>query len=181
VYGPVREAAVLEQHGETFRVLIRLHKSNGPVSAVLDVWSVVLYQQACDDCDLQRVRVSVSPRWRMQPAERAASTTRSRPGYLWRTSTFHASPMGCWCAGGLENLGLSRSFPPLLGWIIEPIARRIGRSSVKTRKWSSNGRRRAHHTPATAFTIIAAFPDFGGLAAAHALGSSGGRRRRESS
>jgi hypothetical protein len=31
----------------------------------------------------------------------------------------------------LETLGLSRRFPPLLGWIIEPIARRLGRSSVE--------------------------------------------------
>jgi hypothetical protein len=27
---------------------------------------------------------------------------------------------------------LSRSFPPLLGWIIEPIARRLGRRSAAT-------------------------------------------------
>ena len=29
-----------------------------------------------------------------------------------------------------ENVGLSRTFPPMLAWIIEPIARRVGRSSV---------------------------------------------------
>jgi hypothetical protein len=29
-----------------------------------------------------------------------------------------------------ETLGISRGFPPMLGWIIEPIARRLGRKSV---------------------------------------------------
>jgi hypothetical protein len=31
----------------------------------------------------------------------------------------------------METLGLSRRFPPMTGWIIEPIARRIGRKSVE--------------------------------------------------
>jgi hypothetical protein len=31
----------------------------------------------------------------------------------------------------METLGLSRSFPAMLGWIIEPIARRLGRRSVE--------------------------------------------------
>jgi hypothetical protein len=31
----------------------------------------------------------------------------------------------------METLGLSRSFPPFLGWFIEPIARRLGRKSIE--------------------------------------------------
>ena len=31
----------------------------------------------------------------------------------------------------METIGLSRSFPPMLGWFIEPIARRLGRKSVE--------------------------------------------------
>ncbi len=31
----------------------------------------------------------------------------------------------------METLGLSRGFPPLLHWLIEPIARRLGRKSVE--------------------------------------------------
>jgi len=31
----------------------------------------------------------------------------------------------------METLGLSRGFPPLLRWFIEPIARRLGRKSVE--------------------------------------------------
>ena len=30
----------------------------------------------------------------------------------------------------METIGLSRGFPSMLGWFIEPIARRVGRSSV---------------------------------------------------
>jgi len=31
----------------------------------------------------------------------------------------------------METLGLSRGFPPFLGWFIEPIARRLGRKSIE--------------------------------------------------
>ena len=31
----------------------------------------------------------------------------------------------------METVGLSRGFPPLLGWLIEPIARRLGRKSIE--------------------------------------------------
>ena len=31
----------------------------------------------------------------------------------------------------METLGLSRGFPPLLQWFIEPVARRLGRRSVE--------------------------------------------------
>jgi hypothetical protein len=32
----------------------------------------------------------------------------------------------------METLGLTRRFPPLLGWVLEPIAKRLGRKSVET-------------------------------------------------
>jgi hypothetical protein len=53
-------------------------------------------------------------------------------GYLWRAHTltqFIAEENGVFIV--METLGLSRQFPPLTGWIIEPIARRIGRKSVE--------------------------------------------------
>jgi hypothetical protein len=53
-------------------------------------------------------------------------------GYLWRAHTlthFVAEKDGVFIA--METLGLSRQFPPLTGWIFEPIARRIGRKSVE--------------------------------------------------
>jgi hypothetical protein len=54
-------------------------------------------------------------------------------GYLWRASTFTCfveTKDGLYVE--TETIGLSRAFPPLLGWIIEPIARRLGRRSVAT-------------------------------------------------
>jgi uncharacterized protein with GYD domain len=44
-------------------------------------------------------------------------------GYLWRAATFNnliATDEGVFCE--TETLGLSRSFPTMLGWFIEPIA-----------------------------------------------------------
>ena len=53
-------------------------------------------------------------------------------GYLWRSATFTRftdDSAGVWME--METLGLSRQFPPVLGWVIEPIARRIGRRSAE--------------------------------------------------
>src|SRR5204862_7263362 len=53
-------------------------------------------------------------------------------GYLWRASTFtHFQEHGDGVYVEMETLGLSRQFPALLGWIIEPIARQVGRRSVQ--------------------------------------------------
>ena len=53
-------------------------------------------------------------------------------GYLWRATTFSSYRQQ---DGGvylfLETLGLSRGYPAMLGSIIEPIARRLGRKSVE--------------------------------------------------
>ena len=53
-------------------------------------------------------------------------------GYLWRASNFTRFTER---EGGvyveMESLGLSRGFPPFLGWLIEPIARRLGRESIE--------------------------------------------------
>jgi hypothetical protein len=53
-------------------------------------------------------------------------------GYLWRASAFTRfveEDGGVYME--METVGLSRPFPALLGWVIEPIARRIGRGSVE--------------------------------------------------
>jgi hypothetical protein len=54
-------------------------------------------------------------------------------GYLWRANvltSFHERPEGL--VVEMETLGLSRRFPYMLGWFLEPIARRVGRKSVET-------------------------------------------------
>jgi len=65
-----------------------------------------------------------------EPAER-----RLRPGtgngYLWRAnamSKYLERDGGVYLE--LNTIGLSRGFPAFLGWIIEPVARRLGRGSA---------------------------------------------------
>ena len=53
-------------------------------------------------------------------------------GYLWRASNFTRFTEredGVYVE--METIGLSRGFPPFLGWLIEPIARRLGRKSIE--------------------------------------------------
>jgi hypothetical protein len=53
-------------------------------------------------------------------------------GYLWRANTFtRFVERDGNVYVELETIGLTRAFPKLFGWIIEPIARRIGRNSVE--------------------------------------------------
>jgi hypothetical protein len=53
-------------------------------------------------------------------------------GYLWRVSTFtYLIEFDHGVLVQTEALGLSRDFPRLLRWIIEPVARRLGRSSME--------------------------------------------------
>ena len=53
-------------------------------------------------------------------------------GYLWRAVTLNRIiEVDAGVFIEMETLGLSRGFPPLLDWFIEPIARRLGRRSVE--------------------------------------------------
>jgi hypothetical protein len=133
VYEPILNSRVLEHGDDRFRVLMRLHKRSGVVSAVLDVWSVVQYERTSDS-----VVYSASDSERIMDVEDAGKKNERRlpaeegRGYLWRASTFsRLSQQDGGVLVELENVGLSRAFPPLLGWIIEPIARRVGRGSVE--------------------------------------------------
>ena len=123
---------LIERRGDTFHIQTRVREDAGMVSAVLDVWSAVDYQRSGAYAhamgrarEIRQVRNPGASDETHLPAGRDS-------GYLWRASTFTRFVER---DGGvqvdLETLGLSRSFPPLLGWIIEPIARRLGRSSVE--------------------------------------------------
>jgi hypothetical protein len=53
-------------------------------------------------------------------------------GYLWRAATLsRLVERDGGVAVEMETIGLSRAFPRMLAWIIEPIARRLGRKSVE--------------------------------------------------
>jgi hypothetical protein len=133
VYGPILDAGVVERSGETFRVLMRIQKSSGSVRAVLDVWSIVGYQwhggdlvySASESECIAEVKNAGQPDEQRLPADQGR-------GYLWRANTFSRfAERDTGVLVEVENIGLSRRFPPMLGWIIEPIARRVGRSSVE--------------------------------------------------
>ena len=125
-------ARLLARDGATFRLVTRVREDAGAVSAVLDIWSVVEYERGEGYAhalgraeDIRQVKNAAQPDETHMPAGRDS-------GYLWRARTFTRFVER---DGGvqveLETLGLSRSFPPLLRWIIEPIARRLGRSSIE--------------------------------------------------
>jgi hypothetical protein len=132
MYGPVVSSRLLARDDNVFRVLARLKENAGILSAVLDVWTVVTYERS-DRCavsvgtalDIRQVRNPGQSNEEHLPAGRDS-------GYLWRANTFTRFVE---YDGGvyveLETVGLSRRFPPLFGWIIEPIARRLGRASIE--------------------------------------------------
>jgi hypothetical protein len=133
IYEPVIGAQLLDREDDTFRVLLRLHESAGIVSAVLDVWSTIRYvrldgTRAYSMSNATEIREVADA---AKPTERLLPVGEDR-GYLWRANAFtkyFERDGGVYLE--LETLGLSRRFPRMLGWVIEPIARRIGRKSVE--------------------------------------------------
>jgi hypothetical protein len=134
IYKAIIASRLLERDGDTFRVLMRLKEGEAGVSAVLDVRSTVQYYHpssqstyALSNADLIReVKNAGESDERLLPQGQDS-------GFLWRANTFSQFTEQ---DGGvyveMETLGLSRRFPALLGWLIEPIARRLGRRSVET-------------------------------------------------
>jgi hypothetical protein len=134
VYTSVIGSRVLAHEGDTYRVLIRLEEGEAGITAVLDVRSTIRYFQsgnggtyALSNADeIREVRNAGERDEHLLPAGRDS-------GYLWRANTFTRfieRDGGVYVE--METLGLSREFPPLLGWLIEPIARRLGRKSVES-------------------------------------------------
>jgi hypothetical protein len=133
IFRPVVAATVLSGEGEMLRVQFRMRQSVGGITGTLDVWSNIRYVKV----DAKRAYVVSSSDTIREVKDAGRSTERYLPagqdnGYLWRASAFTRFVEG---DGGvymeMETIGLSRPFPPLLGWVIEPIARRIGRGSVE--------------------------------------------------
>lgn len=138
VYDWVIDSALLPRAGEQapaverYRVLLRIKRSASVVTSTVDLWTVVEYRQPRPD-----LVVSVSNADCVRQVEDVGEPGERRlpvgagSGYLWRADTFtsyHAGDGGVYV--DLQTLGLSRGFPPLLGWIIEPIARSLGRGSA---------------------------------------------------
>jgi hypothetical protein len=134
IYKSVKASRLLARDGDSYRLLLRIHEQTGMVSATLDVWSTVQYVRVdrtraysvATATEIREVENAGTPRERLLPPG-------NDRGYLWRAGTFTSlleRDGGVYVA--LETLGLSRRFPPMLGWVIEPIARRLGRKSVET-------------------------------------------------
>ena len=132
-YRPVIASRLLTKDGDTYRALLRLRESAGGMTAVLDVTTKVQYfrpdqMSAYSVSTSEEIREVKDPG---SPGETHLPVGRDS-GYLWRAVTLtRLTQRGKGVAVEMETLGLSRGFPPLLGWIIEPIARRIGRKSVE--------------------------------------------------
>jgi hypothetical protein len=133
IYEPVIASRLLAREGNAYRVLLRVRESAAGLSAVLDVTAHVEYFYPIGGSsysisrseEIREVKDPGSPREQLLPAGHDS-------GYLWRAVTLNRLVER---SDGLfiemETLGLSRGFPPLLHWLIEPIARRLGRKSVE--------------------------------------------------
>ncbi len=133
IFHPVVAAKVLSQDGDHFRVQLRMRESAGGLSATLDVRSNIVYTRV----DPQHAFV-VSRSEEIHEVKNANKPSESLlppgedSGYLWRAramTRFVEDDSGVWME--MQTLGLSRSFPPMIGWAIEPIARRVGRRSAE--------------------------------------------------
>jgi hypothetical protein len=133
VYENVVSAKVLSQKGDSYNVLIRLEEGSLGVEAVLDVRSTVEYS-TLGDGSISAISKSEEIR-QVDNAGRANESLRPvgrDSGYLWRAHTLTLfMPHDDGVVIVMETLGLSRGYPPLTGWWLEPIARRLGRKSVE--------------------------------------------------
>lgn len=132
IYRPVSAATVLSEDKGVVRVQFRMRSSAGGLSATLDVRTRVEYvrvdeRRAHSVSFAEEIREVKDPG---RPNERRLPEGHDS-GYLWKAATFTrlvAVEGGVWLE--METIGLSRGLPSMLGWLIEPIARRLGRSSV---------------------------------------------------
>lgn len=133
VYDDIVGSGLVAREGDRYRAYMRLKRSAGVVTGVIDLWAAVDYRRPAPD---RAVAVSRSECVR-QVHDAGTPNERLLPpgmdsGYLWRANTlskYLARDGGVFVE--LDSIGLSRRFPPMLGWIIEPIARRLGRSSAE--------------------------------------------------
>jgi hypothetical protein len=134
IFRTVVASRLLAHEQDTYRVLMRLKEGEAGVTAILDVESTIRYWYPTP---LTAYAISSAERIREvknagDRDERLLDPGRDS-GYLWRANTFtFFSHQDDGVYIEMETLGLSRRFPPMLGWVIEPIARRVGRRSVET-------------------------------------------------
>lgn len=133
IFHPVVAAKILSQDGNHYVVQFRMRESAGGLSATLEVRSNIVYTRidprhafvVSRSEDIHEVKNPNKPSESLMPPG-------EDNGYLWRAramTRFVEDDNGVWME--MQNLGLSRAFPPMIGWAIEPIARRVGRRSAE--------------------------------------------------
>jgi hypothetical protein len=133
IYKPeVVESRILEQHGDRYRVFMRLLKKM-VLTVVLDT-----------EHDVQYVRIDAT-RWRSssrstriaevvkpgKPSERVLAPGTGQ-GFLWRLNSywrFEGRDGGTWVE--CEAISLSRDIPVGLGWMIQPIIQDLPKQSLQ--------------------------------------------------
>ena len=132
IYDWVVAADLVASEGNRYRTFFRAQRRAGAVTGVVDVWMLTEYQHlrpgratsvASADCVRQVEHAG-------EPAEHRLRAGTGN-GYLWRAnamSKYLERDGGVYME--IDAIGLSRGFPPFLGWIIEPVARRLGRGSA---------------------------------------------------
>ena len=118
---------------DRFWTFLRIERSASVVTSTVDLWTETEYRYLRHD-----LATAISNADCIRQVEDPGERDEQRlevgrgSGYLWRADTY-ASYLER--DGGvyidLQTVGLSRGFPPLLGWVIEPIARRLGRGSAE--------------------------------------------------
>ena len=133
IHEPILKAELLSRQGDTDRILLRIEQRTTFVHAVLDTWWLRTHGRPAPD----RAFV-IAAAERIQQVEDAGTPDERRlpvgegGGYLWHGRTYMRmleQDGGTYVE--FQTLGLSRGFPRFLGWIAEPIVRRIGRGSVE--------------------------------------------------
>jgi len=133
IFHPVVSARVVSDEGDSLRVAFRMKESAAGMSATLDMASRVAYSRPnarhayviSNTEEIHEIKDAGEPTEQRLPAGRDS-------GYLWRAGAFTnfvEEDGGVYME--METIGLSRPFPTMMGWMIEPIARRIGRRSVE--------------------------------------------------
>lgn len=132
LYSWVTTSQLVDRQGDRFRSFYRVKRRSGMVTGVIDVWMVTDYRRiesdrasstAAAECIRQVEHAGERNEKRLRPG--------TGSGYIWRAdalSKYLARDGGVYVE--LDALGLSRGYPPLLGWVIEPVARRLGRESA---------------------------------------------------
>lgn len=132
-YESIVGSRLARREGDSFHLELRAREGAAGITVVLDIRSSVTYTTprpgftyaVSATNEIREVKDADTARERHLPVGEDS-------GYLWSASTFTTFTER---DGGvyveLETFGLSRRFPPVLGWFLEPVARRLGRKSVE--------------------------------------------------